>query len=44
MIIRPITLKIDDKIWKKFILLKPKTRTINGTLTELIEQYIEGKK
>jgi len=38
--INPITLNIEEKLWKKFCSLLPDTRTKNGTIIELIEEYI----
>jgi len=42
--INPITLNIDDDIWKQFCDLIPETRTKNGTIVELIQEYIKNRK
>ena len=42
--INPITLSIEENLWSKFCKLIPDTRTKNGTIVELIEEYIEENK
>ena len=38
--ISPLTLKIDENTWHKFKEKVPHTRTLNGTVIELIEAFI----
>lgn len=37
--IQPLTLKISNETWQQFKARVPHTRTLNGTIVELIERY-----
>lgn len=39
MLIKPITLEIEDNIWIKFKEKVPRTITLNNKLVELIEEF-----
>ena len=41
--INPITLSIEEETWSKFCKLIPDTRTKNGTIVELIEEYVKKR-
>lgn len=40
MEIKPITIKIEEETWYAFKDRIPHTRTLNGTIVELIEKYV----
>lgn len=44
MKIKPLTLRIDKKVWIEFCKNVPDTRKKNGTIVELIKKYNAGFK
>jgi len=44
MKIRPMVLHIDQELWKNFSSIVPDTRTKNGTVVELIKDFVEDHK
>ena len=42
--IKPITIKIDDKVWNDFKILIPRTIKLNDAVVKLITAYVKKKK
>lgn len=40
MLIKPITLEIDDELWQKFKEKIPRTKTLNEAIVELIQNKL----
>jgi len=44
MLIKPITLEIEEELWKKFKAITTKDKTLNEAVVELIKKEVEGNE
>ena len=43
MLIKPITLEVENELWQKFKELVPRTKRLNDALVELIKKEVENE-